>query len=199
MLNKHLHVSKHNNKAEVTLPSTSLTVSTEHLLSPTVKLATNAKFLRTLASKVRSFLPDSLQPPNSWNASSKKAGRFDRRANNMEQPASVPDNPPKDKVEKSYLATAADYIPSWGGSRSATPKPVATTTAPGESSGLKNQHGGDHQTQHWHGLSRKRYPADCPPLNARWFYAVDVCCDSLYYEIAMLMNRNSSHLSESPS
>jgi len=92
----------------------------------------------------------------------------------MEPPASVPDNPPKEKAEKSYLATAADYIPSWGGSRSATPKPATAATVPGESSGLKNQHGGDHQTQHWHGLSRKRYPADCPPLNARWFYAVDV-------------------------
>jgi len=78
-----------------------------------------------------------------------------------------------EKQEKSYLSAAVESISPWGGSRSSTPKPTATTAA-GEGSGLKNQHGGDHVTQSWHGLSLKRYPPDCPALNARWFYAVDV-------------------------
>lgn len=80
--------------------------------------------------------------------------------------------PKEDKiVEKSYLSGALESMSAWGvPSRSSTPKPV---TAPGEGSGLKNQHGGDHNTQHY-GISSKRYPSDCPPLNARWFYAVDV-------------------------
>ncbi|KAF8865107.1 DDHD-domain-containing protein [Acephala macrosclerotiorum] len=77
-----------------------------------------------------------------------------------------------EKPEKSYLTAAVESISPWGGSRSSTPKPQ-TASAPGEGSGLKNQHGGDHSTQRWHGLSSKRYPPDCPPLNARWFYAVD--------------------------
>ncbi|KUJ15759.1 uncharacterized protein LY89DRAFT_647727 [Mollisia scopiformis] len=78
-----------------------------------------------------------------------------------------------EKVEKSYLTAAVESISPWGGSRSSTPKP-ASSAAPGERSGLKNQHGGDHSTPRWHGLSSKRYPPDCPPLNARWFYAVDI-------------------------
>ena len=77
-----------------------------------------------------------------------------------------------EKPEKSYLSAAVESISPWGGSRSSTPKPPATAA---EGSGLKNQQGGDHTTQSWkHGLSSKRYPPDCPPLTARWFYAVDV-------------------------
>lgn len=77
-----------------------------------------------------------------------------------------------EKPEKSsYLGAAVGAIaPSWGSSRSSTPKPPAR---PGEGSGLKNQHGGFQSVHHW-GLSSKRYPSDCPPLNARWFFAVDV-------------------------
>ncbi|KAH6713044.1 DDHD domain-containing protein [Leptodontidium sp. MPI-SDFR-AT-0119] len=78
-----------------------------------------------------------------------------------------------EKPEKSYLSTAVDSISPWGGSRSSTPKP-ASATVPGEGSGLKHQRGGDHTTQNWHGFSSKRYPPDCPPLNARWFHAVDI-------------------------
>lgn len=79
----------------------------------------------------------------------------------------------KPEVQRSYLSAAVESISPWGGSRSSTPKPQPSA-APGEGSGLKNQHGGDHSTHHWHGLSVKSYPSDCPPLNARWFYAVDV-------------------------
>jgi hypothetical protein len=84
------------------------------------------------------------------------------------------ENKTEKQQEKSYLSAAVESISPWSNSRSSTPKP-ANATAPGEGSGLKNQHGGDHTTQHWHGLGLKRYPSDCPPLNARWFYAVDVC------------------------
>ena len=77
-----------------------------------------------------------------------------------------------EKPEKSYLTTAVEST-FWGGSRSSTPKPTSVA-APGEFSRLENRHGEDHTRPSWRGLSSKRYPADCPPLNARWFYAVDV-------------------------
>ncbi|KAH8786167.1 DDHD domain-containing protein [Hyaloscypha finlandica] len=77
-----------------------------------------------------------------------------------------------EKPEKSYLSAAVESISPWGGSRSSTPKPPSAAR---EASGLKPQQGGDHTTQSWkHGLSSKRYPPDCPPLAARWFYAVDI-------------------------
>jgi hypothetical protein len=77
-----------------------------------------------------------------------------------------------EKPEKSYLSAAVESISPWGGTRSSTPKPPSAAR---EASGLRSQQGGDHTTQSWkHGLSSKRYPPDCPPLAARWFYAVDV-------------------------
>jgi hypothetical protein len=77
-----------------------------------------------------------------------------------------------EKPEKSYLSVAVDSISPWGSSsRSSTPKPTSATATGG--SGLKSG-GGDHITQYWHGLSQKRYPPDSPPINARWYYAVDV-------------------------
>lgn len=79
-----------------------------------------------------------------------------------------------EKQERSYLSAAVDSISPWGASRTSTPKPTVQVNKPGEGSGLKNQNGGDYSTQHWHGLSMKSYPPDCPPLNARWFHAVDV-------------------------
>ncbi|KAG4419810.1 hypothetical protein IFR04_007029 [Cadophora malorum] len=85
---------------------------------------------------------------------------------------STPENK-SEKPEKSYLSTAVDSISPWGGSRSSTPKPTSATV-PAEPSGLKHQRGGDHTIQTWHGFSSKRYPPDCPPLNARWFHAVDI-------------------------
>lgn len=81
-------------------------------------------------------------------------------------------NKPK-PLERSYLSAAVESISPWGGSRASTPK-ATTPTFPGEGSGLKNQHGGDHSTNHWHGWSTKNYPLDCPPLNPRWYHAVDV-------------------------
>ena len=80
-----------------------------------------------------------------------------------------------EKPEKSYLTAAVESISPWGGSRSSTPKQAVAP--PKEASGLKNQQGGDHTSQSY-GLSSKRYPPDCPPLNARWFYAVDVELDA---------------------
>ncbi|KAL2144054.1 hypothetical protein VTI28DRAFT_9665 [Corynascus sepedonium] len=72
------------------------------------------------------------------------------------------------KVEKSYLASAVDSINPWAGSRSATPPPkdpqpaVATSTST------------DHVTNPFYGQSLGRYPPDCPPLEVRWFHAVDI-------------------------
>ena len=94
-------------------------------------------------------------------------------------------NDEKKGQEKSYLSAAVESITPWGtrsasgsGSRSSTPRPkdASKDWVPGEGSGLTNQHGGrgaDHSSA-WRGLSRRRYPSDCPELNARWFYAVDV-------------------------
>ncbi|QSZ31681.1 hypothetical protein DSL72_001248 [Monilinia vaccinii-corymbosi] len=85
---------------------------------------------------------------------------------------SAPGNKPK-PLERSYLSAAVESISPWGGSRASISK-VTTPTFSGEGSGLKNQHGGDHSTNHWHGWSTKNYPPDCPPLNPRWYHAVDI-------------------------
>ncbi|KAJ5041063.1 uncharacterized protein L3040_005619 [Drepanopeziza brunnea f. sp. 'multigermtubi'] len=132
--------------------------------------------------KVPKYLPEALRAAAVFNWSSKQgvAGRFDRRAgSNMEQ-QSTPENKMSkeersEKPEKSYLYSAVESISPWGGSRSSTPKLMPMSpVVPGEGSGLKHQRGADHTTQNWHGFSSKRYPPDCPPLNARWFHAVDV-------------------------
>jgi hypothetical protein len=39
---------------------------------------------------------------------------------------------------------------------------------------LASQQGGDHVVDRRHRLSLRRYPADCPPLEVRWFHAIDV-------------------------
>lgn len=83
----------------------------------------------------------------------------------------VADKP--EKQERSWAGAAVEAITPWGGSRSSTPRPAPPAGTVG-GSGLKNQHGGYHSTHQW-GLSSKRYPSDCPALEARWFYAVDVC------------------------
>lgn len=71
-------------------------------------------------------------------------------------------------------------ISPWGPSRSTTPK-LGTTSDVADKSpdGLGKQQGGDHTVSHRHQLSRRVYPRDCPKLNVRWFYAVDVgrCCE----------------------
>ena len=134
-----------------------------------------ANYFKTLAKRVPKYLSDTLlKPPTAldWTSKQAKAGRFDRRAEEMDITSS--ENKSEKQQEKSYLSAAVESISPWNNLRSSTLKP-ASAAVPGEGSGLKNQHGGDHTTQHWHGLSLKRYPSDCPPLNARWFYAVDVC------------------------
>lgn len=75
------------------------------------------------------------------------------------------------KPEKSYLAAAVESISPWSTSRSSTPKPGSVSTGGPE---LASHQGLDHSLNHRNGISSKRYPHDCPPLNARWFYAVDV-------------------------
>ena len=87
----------------------------------------------------------------------------------------------KSEEKKGYLSAAVGSIYPWGASgsstsRTSTPKPkdASRDHLPGEGSGLKNQHGGLNAEHSWRGLSRRSYPNDCPDLNARWFYAVDV-------------------------
>ena len=63
-----------------------------------------------------------------------------------------------------------DTISPWS-SRSATPKPPEKASSSGTS---QSQQGGDHRVNHRHRLSIREYPDDCPPLNVRWYYAVDV-------------------------
>ena len=48
-------------------------------------------------------------------------------------------------------------------SRSATPKPY-----------IFDKPANDHTISFRPRLSQKEYPSDCPPLNVRWYYAVDV-------------------------
>lgn len=121
------------------------------------------------------YLPKNHQLRISYSALDwiKSTGVIDalRRANDKKM-ESAPGNKPK-PLERSYLSAAVESISPWGGSRASTPKPT-TPTFSGEGSGLKNQHGGDHSTNHWHGWSTKNYPQDCPPLNPRWYHAVDV-------------------------
>lgn len=95
--------------------------------------------------------------------------------------SSTPDRtstPSNEKPEKSYLTAAVGSLNPWGSSRTATPDPFTSGNAKDEGSGLKNQHGKDFRTPKRHGIGSRRYPPDCPPLNARWFYAVDVSSSS---------------------
>jgi hypothetical protein len=139
-----------------------------------------ANFLQRLASHAKNvpkYLPEHLFSSSAW-TNSGVGGRLDRRAENMEPSADSKDTEQKgEKQEKSYLSAAVGNISPWSSSRSTTPRPKDKSdkdAVPGEGSGLKNQHGGDHSSSYWRGLSKKRYPSDCPELNARWFHAVDV-------------------------
>ncbi|KAI9787574.1 MAG: hypothetical protein M1839_000105 [Geoglossum umbratile] len=77
--------------------------------------------------------------------------------------------------KKSYLLpTFASPWQSAPNSRSSTPKPSQPSSETVGTGQLGMQQGGDHTISHRHWLSLKKYPPDCPPLNARWFYAVDV-------------------------
>lgn len=71
-----------------------------------------------------------------------------------------------------------DSISPWS-SRSGTPNPIEKQAiekvSPPTDQALSSQiSGSDHRVSHRKRLSIRDYPDDCPPLNVRWFYAVDV-------------------------
>ena len=75
---------------------------------------------------------------------------------------------------KSYLSAGINAISPWG-SRTSSPKPqAAAPEAPIEDANFRNLRGGDHTVSHRHRISPKNYPRDCPSMNVKWFYAVDV-------------------------
>ncbi|KAI0407667.1 DDHD domain-containing protein [Xylaria palmicola] len=81
------------------------------------------------------------------------------------------------KLEKSYLASAVESINPWTTSRSTTPTPMSkdSTLLPQAKGGQSPaQKADDHSTNTLYGISLKKYPADCPPMNVMWFHAVDV-------------------------
>lgn len=64
-------------------------------------------------------------------------------------------------------------ISAW--SRSSTPPPKSPLQRPKDDpQGLKQSAGLDHAISLRPSPSLRRYPRDCPPLKARWYYAVDV-------------------------
>lgn len=69
--------------------------------------------------------------------------------------------------QKSFLGT----LSPWSTPRSSTPQP--SDRPPGNPDVLQRSQGEDHTVTHRHKLSLRHYPPDCPPLKARWFYAVD--------------------------
>lgn len=64
-----------------------------------------------------------------------------------------------------------ESITPWATNRSATLQNVPDS--PDKADGLKQTAGQDHVTSYKKRLSALRYPPDCPPLQTRWFYAVD--------------------------
>jgi hypothetical protein len=75
---------------------------------------------------------------------------------------------PGSDVKPSFL----ESITPWSTSRSTPPEaePPENTTY---TESLKQNSGQDHVTSYKKRLSSLRYPSDCPPLQTRWFYAVD--------------------------
>jgi hypothetical protein len=120
-----------------------------------------AGYLKNLLHHARRHVPDRIisKVSTSIDWTSKTGGRFDRPSKRMLDPPDAK----SEKPEKSYLSAAVESISPWGGSRSSTPKP-SSTGSPGEGSGLKNQHGGDATTQHWHGIRSTDYPDDCKTI-----------------------------------
>lgn len=99
---------------------------------------------------------------------------------------STPDTKP------GFLSAGINALSPWG-SRTTTPRPPGTPKTPkridedkvrdvarereqerDKTDGAGSQRGGDHMVNRRHRLSLKRYPQDCPPLDVRWFHAVDV-------------------------
>ncbi|OKL60751.1 hypothetical protein UA08_04384 [Talaromyces atroroseus] len=62
-----------------------------------------------------------------------------------------------------------ESISPWSTSRSTPPQPEPLP----RTESLKQTSGQDHVTSSKKRLSSLRYPSDCPPLQTRWFYAVD--------------------------
>ncbi|KAJ6151615.1 hypothetical protein N7470_007212 [Penicillium chermesinum] len=67
--------------------------------------------------------------------------------------------------QKSFLGA---FSP-WATPRSSTPRPESQT----KPEALQRSTGEDHTVTHRHRVNQRLYPADCPPLKVRWFYAVD--------------------------
>ncbi|KAI9885766.1 MAG: hypothetical protein M1823_002444 [Watsoniomyces obsoletus] len=74
------------------------------------------------------------------------------------------------EAKSSYFPAGLTGLSPWA-SRSATPK---GSDAGGEKPDATKPKALDHVLTHRHRLSLRAYPADCPPLLVRWFYAVDV-------------------------
>ncbi|KUL89878.1 hypothetical protein ZTR_02744 [Talaromyces verruculosus] len=64
-----------------------------------------------------------------------------------------------------------ESISPWSTTRSSTPQNGADNAS--DTDTLKQGSGQDHVTSYKKRLSSLRYPPDCPPLQTRWFYAVD--------------------------
>lgn len=79
------------------------------------------------------------------------------------------------RQEKSYLASAVESINPWTITRSVTPTPKDRSSSPQpKAPPPAGQKADDHSTNTLYGISFKKYPADCPPLNVMWFHAVDI-------------------------
>lgn len=74
--------------------------------------------------------------------------------------------------QQGYLSGLASYSP-WG-SRSSTPKPLQQDGRKHDEATFEPQRGGDHSVSRRHHLSLRQHPRDCPPLNVKWFHAVDI-------------------------
>lgn len=78
--------------------------------------------------------------------------------------------PADKKAEKSTWASAVDSINPWAVSRSTTPVPKEPVPPPPKPTTSEK----DHSVNLIYGISARKYPTDCPPLNVQWFHAVDV-------------------------
>lgn len=83
------------------------------------------------------------------------------------------------------------YFP-WSAIRSSTPNPLSeeekSKLAPGgDAAGSLMRSVGDHTRSRINRLSRRKYPADCPPLVAQWYHAVDVCLRIILYCVQVML------------
>ncbi|KAH8200839.1 hypothetical protein TruAng_004998 [Truncatella angustata] len=77
------------------------------------------------------------------------------------------------KQEKSYFASAVESMNPWT-SRSTTPAPKEKDMPPPPKKAAPSKKADDHAITTLYGQSFKRYPPESPPLNVKWFHAVDV-------------------------